>query len=449
MKVAIIGAGIAGLAAAIRLTELGVTETHVYEAEDRAGGKVRGSRLGNGHLDEGPDAFLVRVPEALELAEKVGLGDSLVHPSARRALIYRRGALYPLPNDLVLGAPTSRGAVLRNRALTPLERAYVSLKLTLPIALPPESDDLGQLARRRYSRAYVDHVLDPLIGGINAGSIYGASARILGPQVESLMRGKSKSSPTSSSSLPVFAAPRDGMWSLPQACQRWLENAGGTLLLKNAVTAVSLGSRGWTVSSANGSDTFDGIIIATPAFESARLLQATSRAGAGILSHITYNSVSVVTLTLQNPISSIGDEFSGVLVPSSSGLLTSAITLASHKWPHWVGQGNSLLRISTGRTHDRRHLRVTDETLVGILRGEAEEILGQPLTVVNHRVSRYEDSFPSFPAHHTSLMRNLRQELSSGSLPPIALAGAYLYGSGIPSCIRSGTDSANALVRVD
>lgn len=449
MKVAIIGAGIAGLAAAIRLTELGITATHIYEAGDRTGGKIRGSHFGNELLDEGPDAFLVRVPEALQLARKVGLADSLVHPSARRALLYRKGGLYPLPRDLVLGAPTSLGDVLKNRALTPLERAYVSLKLAMPLAISPGSDDLGQMAKRRYSQTYVDNVLDPLIGGINAGSIYGASARILGPQVESLVRGKAPSPPASSSSLPVFAAPRDGMSSLPRACQRWLEEKGCTFLLNTPVTAISECSQGWAVSSTGGSDIFDGVILATPAFESARLLAVINRRAAGILGHITYNSVSVVAVTLQHPITSIGSEFSGVLVPASSRLLTSAITLGSHKWSHWAVRPGTLLRISTGRSNDRRHLRVTDDALVGILRGEVEEILDLPLSIVDHRVSRYKDSFPSFVPHHSSLMMNLREDLSSASLPPISLAGAYLHGSGIPSCIRSGTDSADALVKVD
>ena len=111
------GAGISGLTAAHRLVvdhpELTVT---VLEAGPRVGGALATSSLeGTGlEVDEGADAFLVRVPWAADLCAELGLGEELVAPSARRASLWLDGALRPLPAPNVLGLPLDPSPVALN-----------------------------------------------------------------------------------------------------------------------------------------------------------------------------------------------------------------------------------------------------------------------------------------------------------------------------------------------
>ena len=85
-RVVVVGAGISGLTAAHRLVadhpNLAVT---VLEAGPRVGGALVTSPLeGTGlEVDEGADAFLVRVPWAADLCTELGLGDKLVAPRVR------------------------------------------------------------------------------------------------------------------------------------------------------------------------------------------------------------------------------------------------------------------------------------------------------------------------------------------------------------------------------
>ena len=113
--VAVIGGGIAGLAAAWELSETAGPGTRVivFEAASRFGGKLRTETFGGREVELGPDAFVARRPEALALCTELGLGPDLVAPGARRAYVWARGRLRPLPAGLALGVPTRLGPLVR------------------------------------------------------------------------------------------------------------------------------------------------------------------------------------------------------------------------------------------------------------------------------------------------------------------------------------------------
>ena len=75
-------------------------------------------------LDEAADAFLARVPEAVELCAELGVTADLVSPATGAAHVWLDGALRRLPADQLLGVPTdldalaASGLALRRRAST-------------------------------------------------------------------------------------------------------------------------------------------------------------------------------------------------------------------------------------------------------------------------------------------------------------------------------------------
>ena len=77
----------------------------LYEAGDRAGGKIGGSEFGGLMVDEAADAFLARVPHGSELARELGLQDRLIAPTARKAQVWTANGLTRLPEPHVLGIP--------------------------------------------------------------------------------------------------------------------------------------------------------------------------------------------------------------------------------------------------------------------------------------------------------------------------------------------------------
>ena len=147
-RVVVVGGGISGLSAAWELTggaepERRAPAVVVLEASDRLGGALRSDEFGGRTVDLGPDGFLGRRTEAVELADEVGLGDALVPIAGRGASVFARGRLRPLPEGLALGVPTRFWPTARSGVLGPRGRLGL-----LRDALLPKPDVRGPLGDR-------------------------------------------------------------------------------------------------------------------------------------------------------------------------------------------------------------------------------------------------------------------------------------------------------------
>jgi oxygen-dependent protoporphyrinogen oxidase len=139
-------------------------------------------------------------------------------------------------------------------------------------------------------------------------------------------------------------------------------------------------------------------------------------------------------------------EISGVLVARDLGLMTTAVSIASNKWPDWTSQVGTLLRISTGSLYDRRHLRMADAELRETLSLETGQILGHQFDWAWDRIVRWNRSFPHFRPYHAELMAKLDARLQDQFHGDIAITGSYVSGSGIPTCIATARSRARQLV---
>ena len=219
-RVAVVGAGIAGLAAALALADAGL-EVVVFDADSRPGGKLRTTPFaGLPGVDEGADSFLARVPEGRDLAARVGLDDRLTSPAGGTASVAWRHRLHPLPGGLVLGVPSGFAGVARSRLLSIRGKARAALDLVRP-STPADHDSLGRWVRDRFGGEVADLLVDPLVGSINAGGIDQLSLVASTPQLVPATRSRSallamRSTPKPGAG-PVFHAPLGGMESLAAA----------------------------------------------------------------------------------------------------------------------------------------------------------------------------------------------------------------------------------------
>ena len=97
-RVAVIGGGISGLAAAHRLIELAAAaampiRVALFEAGPRLGGVIQTERIGNCLVELGADSFITNKPWAIDLCRRLGLEDRLIStdPKYRQALVLRNG----------------------------------------------------------------------------------------------------------------------------------------------------------------------------------------------------------------------------------------------------------------------------------------------------------------------------------------------------------------------
>lgn len=451
--VAVVGGGIAGLAAAWELSGGGV-RTVVLEGSSRLGGKIAGTELGGRHVELGPDAFLARRPEAVELCRELGLGDELVPPGSRSSYLWHQGRLHPLPAGLALGVPTRLGPLAASGILSPGGLGRVAADLGTPPwrrrTWPAADEPIGPLLRARLGHEVVERLADPLIGGIHAGSVDTMStAAVFPPLLEaaarpgSLMRHLRPSAGTGDPGTPVFLTLRGGLSRLIDTLADSLRARGAEVRTDAAVRSISRAGSTWTLDAADGPVEAEGLVVAVPPAPAAALLGPVDEELGAAAGDLRVASVTLVTLRFAA--GDVGRALGGTgyLVPRTGGDLLTACTWLSSKWPHLSRPDDVLVRVSAGRFGDDRPDAMDDEQLVQAALeelGPAIELGGAPL---EWRVTRVPDAFPQYDVGHPARVEAM--ELAA-SCAGIALAGAMLRGVGIPACIASGRRAARAVL---
>ena len=462
---AVVGAGIAGLAAAYELKCAGV-EAVVLEAGDRAGGKIDCSPVGGLTVDSGPDGFVARDPAAAELCRRLGLGAELVEPASSGAFVWVDRRLRPLPARSVLGVPWTADAVAGTGIVS--ERAAGALARGLARHAGALAGDatVGEVLRPRVGDEVFERLVDPLLGGINAGSademsieacappLFEAARRggPLGPALRQVAAGQGRDRDREAPA-PVFRSVRGGVTRIVAALAAEL---GEAVILGAPVRSVSRApTRGsghrWTVTTPSGAVGADGVALACPAWESARLLEPLAPEAAGILGDIEYSDVALTTFVIQHDRLARPLDGSGFLVPRSEGLLTTACSWASSKWRHYDREGLAVLRVSAGRTDDRRWLDLDPAELVSTLAAElAETGLVSAEDAARGRfearVTPWPRSLPQYRPGHLERIAAAEACLADRT-PGLAAAGAALRGVGLPACIRGAQAAAAAIAR--
>lgn len=489
--VVVVGGGIAGLTAALRLTQGG---SHVTVVEPgRLGGKLQTSVFAGRAVDETADNFLLRVPWAAALCHDLELDGELVSPLARRAEIFLDGVRRAMPEGHVLGVPADLDALAASGLLSPEGLARVARDLELPRLPtdPPAADPsapepagadpapgdvaIGPFLRGRLGDEVVDHLIDPLIGGINAGDTARLSLAAVVPQIDAAARtadpslirscaaqvaagAASTSSPAGSSAgaPPVFATPVGGMARLVDAVLAAMPAAD----LRTGVSATALDpaggpAGGWRVGLSDGTTlTADAVVVACPAYAAAPLLEPVAPGAAILLAAVEHSSISMVTLAFARTAvggpAGLPEGMSGCLVPRDQGTLLTAVSYGSAKWAQWrhPERDDVVLRASAGRMGDDRHRDLDDADLVATVLADLDRVIGVTADPTEVRVGRWERSFPQYAPGHLARVVALEDDLAATAArhgAGLVLAGAALRGVGVPACIHSGEQAAATL----
>ncbi len=434
--VAVVGAGIAGLAAALELTRFGA-RVFVLEAADRVGGKVRASEVGGLHVDEGADSMLRRVPWGTDLAAAAGL--PLVSPAAGGASLWTRGRLRPLPTGTVMGVPADLTSLARSQVLSAAGLARVPLDLAMPGCPLQQDISVGELVRRRLGREVVERLVDPLLGGVYAGHADLLSLQATLPALAAtaarhrslIVAARAARGVPSPGS--VFAGVPGGLGALPVALAAQFDVRLGT-----TVRALERTPTGWRLVTGSAAEpgclVADAVVLAVPAAPAARLLRG--YAPVEELGGVDYASVAIVTLVLDGPSPGAG---SGYLVPAIEGRTTKAVTFTSRKWGR---PGPAVVRASVGRFGEHRDLQRDDDDLAATVLDELAVAVGPLPRLLDSRVTRWGGGLPQYAVGHLALVARLRSSLPVG----LAVAGAAYDGVGVPAVAKSGQDAARAVL---
>jgi protoporphyrinogen/coproporphyrinogen III oxidase len=441
--IAIIGGGITGLAAALRLHDAGVPFL-LLEAESRLGGKILTERVGGFIVEGGPDCFLASKPDGVALVRHLDLESRLcsTDPMHRGSYVRRNGRLHRLPEGLTGLVPTRVGPLLSTGTLTPLGRLRASLEPFIRASAPNDDETIARFARRRFGREAYDWLIEPLLSGIYAGDGEQLSLAATFPLLAELERREGsvlRAMARRRSASAGFVTLLGGLAEMVGALVRCLP--AEQLRLGSAVVALESRGPAFQLELAHGpAVAADRVILAVPAPVAARLADPVDRALGDELRGIPFVSTATVSLgygpgSLKQPLSGYG-----FLSPRAAGGAIVAGTWTSNKFPGRAPPGATLVRFFIGRAGAERTLEQPDDVLIHLARSEMARIAGVSATPALARVFRWPQSMPQYVVGHRARLDRIAQLLARH--PGLSLAGASYSGVGIPDCIASGWTAA-------
>ncbi len=479
-SIIVVGAGISGLAAAHRVTELAPNcQLSLLEAGPRAGGLIRTETIhvqgaGDFLVEQGPDSIISDKPAALQLAKRLGLDEQILPTNSedRGAFVVHRGKLERIPEGFSMMAPSKALPILRSPVLSVRGKLRMMAEVFIPRPRHvPEDESTASFVERRFGAEVLERLAQPLMGGIYGTSLDALSLSATMPRFVDLEReyrsvtlgllakqrqaarasrqpkavtnGEFRHDADNSVRYGLFFSFKRGVQTLTDALA---DKLGDQLLLNTPVTAVSKTETGFEVALSNGQTRHaDAVVLALAASKMAELVRGMSPELAGSLTQIPYGSTATVAYAW--PRSAIPHALNGFgfVVPTIENRRVIASTWASKKFKGRAPDGYVLLRAFFGGDGRETELRQSDEELVEIGRHELRELLGVTAPPLFASVGRQTKAMPKYVVGHAARVAKIERQLDQ--YVGLQLAGNSLYGVGIPDSIRAGEEAVERLLR--
>ncbi len=455
-RIAVVGGGISGLAAAHRLCELGGGEgVALFEATGRVGGVLHSERRDNCLIEHAADMFTTKEPWAVNLYERLGLLDTLIETNRdnRRAFIVHQGKLVAVPAGFTLMTPSRLMPMLKTPLLTWRGKGRAALECLVPRQPGTEDESLQSFATRRLGRETYERLVQPLIGGIYTAdptrlsmqatmSQFVELEREYGSLIRAALRGATSKQSGSGARYGMFLAPREGIQELPRVLASRLP--AGAVRLDASVTSLLRTETGWRLEVDDKEEHFDAVIVATPAHVAARLLRQTSNALADDLAGIPYASVAIAVMVLsradvRHPL----DGF-GYVTPQVENRKVLAASFSSLKFPGRAAEDQVIVRAFVGGALQARLLDRSDSEILALVQEDLEQLIGFHGQPVHSEVIRWPRSMPQYHVGHLDLVERIEAQVAA--IPHLALTGNAYRGVGIPFCIHSGEQAAEGIL---
>ena len=453
-RIAVIGGGISGLAAAFRLEKhrsAGIDYV-LFESGPRFGGVIRTEQTDGCLIEAGPDSFLTEKPWAADLCRDLGLSQQLIgsNDAERKTYILVNGRLVPLPDGLMFMVPTKLAATF----FSPLFSWHTKARMVREWFIGPTErgdETVAEFVGRHYGREMVQRVADPLLAGVYGGAAEELSVQAVLPRFAEIearqgslgraMVATRKLRP-SGQPPPLFTSLKDGMQQLTDALLAGIPPASRRT--DTRVETVKPESGKWLVVSNGRTEEFDGVVFATPAYSAAEIIALASRDLAQELSAIRYSSSVTVTLAFDRQVRAILPEGFGFLVPRTEKRRLLAVTFVHNKFPHRAPADRALVRCFLGGSRDEEVLDLSDNDLHELVRRELQQILGISAAPLFARIYRWRKAMAVYTVSHKERVARIRRLIAA--MPGFALAGNAYAGIGVPDCVRSGSEAASKVL---
>lgn len=430
----VVGAGIAGLAAAHELRRRKRdAPVVVLEAQDRAGGVIWSERVdgflcewaASGFLESGDE------PGAPALARSLGLDVVPAAPEAKKRWVWRHGALHALP--------TSPPALIKSKLMTGRGKLRI---LREPFVRRGKGEEtVAAFGRRRLGAEATDALLVPFVTGIYAGDAEQLSMAAALPKLASLeakhgslFRGLVASR---GAGRPRLLAPRDGAGALPKELARRL---GDVVRTGVKVDRLERAGGGWTVVA--GGERLDAarVVLATASTPAAALVAEHDALLAGRLREIPYVGAAVVYVGLARADVPHPLDGFGFLVAEREDLRCLGCVFDSVVWPGRAPDGQVLFRLIYGGARDPGAVTLDDAALGRAVAGDLRAALGVTAAPRFFGVRRHPRAIAQYHVGHLARVAEADRRAAALGL---VLAGSAYHGVAVNDCVKDATRVAD------
>ncbi len=470
-RIAVIGGGISGLAAAFHFLEESnkralPIEITLFEAESRLGGVISTDFSEGFLLEGGPDSFISDKPWALALARRLGLGEELMgtNPSFRRSIIVKRNRLIPVPEGFYLLAPSRLGPFVTTPIFSWPGKFRMALDLILPRRRnhsPSHDESLANFVRRRFGREALERMAQPMVGGIYTAdpeelSLRATMPRFLDWELEyrSLIiamikrRKKLQAHLREKASGPrygLFVSFRKGMSQLIQALEAQLPPDSIRLGCRIAGLKLRQPGGGWVLENERGESFHaEAVCLALQANQSADLVEPLQPRLADRLRQVKYASTATLNLAYRRQDIPHTLNGFGFVVPVIEKRDILACTFCQVKFEGRAPENYALLRAFMGGALQPHVYDYADEDMLKAVKKNLKELLGIQTEPLFSRIERHPLSMAQYRVGHLELLSEM--ESLAAQLPGLQLAGNGFTGIGVPDCVHRGEDCAERIM---
>lgn len=454
-SIIVIGSGVAGLSTAFLIKELckkrdTPISITILESATRHGGATRTDVIDGYICEHGPNGFLDNEPLTLELVRLLGIESELVkaNENSAKRYIYHGNKLRKVP--------TKPLAFLLSSILPLSSKLRMAMELFVPAKKDDEDETIYSFGKRRLGKRFADYLLDPMVSGIFAGNINEMSIAAAFPKIVNMEkrfgglfkamlkmrtnRNNNKASGGPSGPNAVLHTFRQGMGFLTDSLHDELS--------KNLITGVCVEAVSWEdgkfkVVSKNHMWKADGVVVACPSYEAAKILKIMDPLTAAAIDEISYAPVDVICHGHnRDDITNKLDGF-GVLIPRLEKIRSLGSLWCDCIFPNQAPTGYRLLRTLLGGAHDRECVQLTEEQLSSIVYNDHKKIMGVTKEPLFQRVYRHTRGIAQYTVGHLDRVR--KADIMENQLPGFYLTGASYRGVSVNASIKDAFRIAHSL----
>jgi oxygen-dependent protoporphyrinogen oxidase len=421
-------------------------EITLIEAGDTLGGKMQTNRAvmdsGKIIIDAGPELFVTRKPEAWNLSIELGLEDQIVDPGSETK------NMYVLDGGKPKKIPLSPPAFITSDLLSFKGKLRLALEPFIPAKTDYEDESLASFVTRRLGREALDKMIGPVLAGIYNTNPETQSIMTTSPVMREMerdhgglfrgalarMRARKKKS-LQSSQRPQFMTYQSGAQVLVDELEKKLS---AKILKGTRAQCVTNNSGGFVVGLAQGGLLeADGVILASPANQSSKMLHEGWPEPARLLSQIKHENIGTAALIFKNGQMELPYQINGLMIPRHESRRIDAVTWTSNKPIDRTPEGYQMIRVFFGGS-DPSVVSLTESEIIRIILDELEDIFGIAPDPVISEIFCWPNSFPQAYVGHLQKVAEIEASLPNG----LWVTGSSYRGIGIPDCIRQGCETS-------